>query len=206
MKLINIFFTILLLMILSGCNFLKPVKTPVISVYELSSIPRPAQKRNSNDITILVSRPTSKSVYNTTKMIYSTRPHQLEYYAVTQWAKMPSKMLEPLVARTLQRTHYFHAVVTPPFVGGYQYVLNTKIVNFQQDFTRKRGVFLLCVQAEIIDALKNKVIASKVISKREPIYKNTPYSGVLAANRATRKMLASLAYFTVYTLSNIKGE
>ena len=76
---------------------------------------------------LLISVPETIPVYNTTEMAYMIKPYQIAYFSLNQWAETPAEMLQPLLVQTLQNTHHFKAIVTPPYSGHFDYVLNTQI-------------------------------------------------------------------------------
>jgi cholesterol transport system auxiliary component len=105
-------------------------------------------------------------------------------------------MLEPLLVQTLQNTHYFHAVVTSPFLGQYDYMLKTEILDLRQDYSQGYRVFKLSIRAQLIRTSTGRVIATKLINVAEPMPACTPYSGVQAGNRAVARALREIAVFS----------
>lgn len=184
-------------MMLSSCSLLSPVKGENKETYVLNTVPSSVPEKKTRSITILVTLPEARPTYNTTQMAYTIRPYQVAYFTQNQWAETPPQMLQPLIVRTLQKTHLFHAVVTPPFMGRYEYTLSTDIAMLQQDFTKVPARLDLKVQAQLIKSSTNQVVGTKQFSVSEPIRYKSPYSGVAAANRATAKILKEIAEFTV---------
>lgn len=181
--------------LLSGC--LSPVQSDTTSTYVINTTPIHIPKKATRSATILVLQPETRPIYNTTQMAYTVKPYQVSYYARNQWAETPSQMIQPLIVQTLQNTHAFHAVVTPPYSGRYTYLLATQILKVQQNFLRCPSVFEVSVQAQLTRAATNQIIATKQFAVSVPIPHRTPYSGVIAANRATAIMLSELADFTL---------
>lgn len=188
------------MMILSSCSLFTPVKLEPESAYMLNAVPHPYVQHSPRPLTLLVAMPETSPAYNTTQMAYTVRPYQIAYFGKNRWAETPSHMLQPLLVQTLQNTGYFRAIVTPPFTGSYHYVLNSQILQLQQNFTETPAVLQFMVRFQITDMNTNQIIATKQITIRQPILQRTPYGGVLAANRAMQKMLDRLAHFC---MSNI---
>lgn len=180
---------------LPGC--LSPVKTESTDTYVLNTIPCNVPKKATRPITILVLQPETRPIYNTTQMAYTVKPFQVSFFAKNQWAETPSQMFLPLIVQTLQNTHAFHAVVTPPYTGRYSYLLTTQILQLQQNFLRCPDTVEVGLRAQITRASTNQIVASKQFSVSVPIQHKTPYSGVIAANKATAIVLAELANFTL---------
>lgn len=195
---------VMLLAALPACNLLKPVKPLPISTFVLNKMPRTLPVSRSHPVTLLVSQSTTKPVYNTTRMMYSKRPHQVSAYGLNEWAKTPSEMLHPLIVQTLNKTNYFHAVVTSANAGSYQYSLSTQIFQLQQDFTRKTPVVKLSLHAQLMKAGSNRVIAAKVFNVTQRMSQRSPYAGVMAANKATERLLRQLVSFTLSAMRKAK--
>lgn len=185
---------------LVSCSLFSPVKTPVITEYRIDSAAHPVHTVKKEKITLLVLTPEAKGDYNSTKMMYTMHPHQSAAYSVNAWAQSPAQMIQPLIVQTLDRTGYFHAIVTPPFLGNYDYFLSTQIIEFLQDYTSARGIFCLNIRAQVVSMKTGKVVSTKNFSMREPIFSATPDEGVRAANRAVQKMLGQLAAFVVKSI------
>jgi cholesterol transport system auxiliary component len=48
---------------------------------------------------------------------------------------------------------------------------------------------------QLLDVAQNRIIATRDIAVTEPAPQNTPYGGVVAANRAAAKALSAIAQF-----------
>lgn len=107
---------ILSFIILSGCSMLAPVKPEQTSNYVLNRVPSNIPHKSGHGGTILVLQPDTRPVYNTTRMAYTDKPYQVAYFGQNEWAETPSQMLQPLIMQTLQNTHHYHAVVSPPYM------------------------------------------------------------------------------------------
>lgn len=183
--------------ILPACSFLAPIKTEPQSSYEINALPTSSVNKHTHPITLLVTSPETLPAYNTMQMAYTTKPYEIAYFSQNRWVETPAEMLQPLIVEALQNTGYFNAVVTAPFSGHYDYILTMQILSLQQNFVYRPATFRLILRAELNRLTTNQVIAVKQFSIIEPIKEQTPYGGVLAANRATQKLLASLTQFCI---------
>jgi cholesterol transport system auxiliary component len=195
MNFYRIFIVISMLLFLSNCSVFSPIKTDETS-YELKTIPSVAIQKTRRT-TLIIMQPEANSIYNTTRMVYTIKPYQVAYFAKNRWAASPGKMLQQLMIQTLQNTHYFKAVIAPPFSGMYDYILNTQLFELQQDFTHNPSVIRLRLNAQLIQSGTNRIIATKQFTVIEPAPQNTPYGGVIAANRAVSELLRQLVNFCV---------
>lgn len=179
---------------LTGCSSIfPPVKSDPENQYVLNSVPSVTKNPVENPKTILVTYTQADDIYNTTQMSYTLKPYQIAYFANNRWADTPAQMLQTLMVQTLQNTHHFRAVVTPPFIGRYDYVLNTQLLELQQDFLQNPSRIHLKLRVQLIQIGSNQVIVDKELSVTEPTNSNTPYGGVIAANQAVKTMLRQLA-------------
>jgi len=180
----------------SGCALLSPAKIETKKEV-LSKMPPEFPQKQPHTATVLVYPPETQPIYDTTRMAYTIQPYQVAYFRDYEWGETPSQMLQPLLVRTLQNTHYFSAVLTPPHPGRYTYALRTEILELTQDFTSEPTTLLLSLRVSLTDGAANRVIASKEILLREPMQQKTPYAGVVAANDATAKALQEVAKFVL---------
>jgi len=185
---------ILLSCLLTAC--LSPVNNKPRSTYVVDSLPGDVAKSRKGAGVLLVLSPNARPIYQTTRMAYTARPYEVQYFSENQWAETPSQMLLPLLAETMEATYRFKGVMTPPYSGQYQYVLNTQILSFEQDNVHQPDSFKMAVQANLTKS-NNQLVATKTFSIRVPLSQPTPYGGVLAANKAAKKILADLSSFVV---------
>lgn len=176
------------------------VSVPQQKTYVINTVPSVPYKATTRHASLLVLMPQTNSIYNTTSMAYTTYPYQVAYFARNAWADTPAKMLQPLMAQTLQNTHHFHAVLTLP-VGRYSYVLATQVQQLQQDFTVSPSVVRLRIHAQLLSANSNRLIAEQQFSIVKTMPSKNPYGGVIAANQATADFLSQLSEFC---LNNMK--
>ena len=165
--------------------------------YMLDTMPKNIAKKPRHHKSMYVPIPQASTVYNTTLMAYQEKAHEISYFAKNRWAATPAQMLQPLIIDTLQKTQYFRAVGGNGTTGNYDYMLNTQILAFQQEFYTHRSVVKVTLRAQIVKISTNKIIAVKEFSVVEPAPYYAPYGGVIAANRATSKILTQLAKWTV---------
>jgi len=183
-------------LLLSGC--LSPVTTDSMgSAYLIRATPSNVPVSSQNSGVVLVMPPNTTTVYNTRGMAYSTSPYQISYYAKNRWAETPSEMLQPLITKTLQKTHRFRAVVNAPYPGRYNYLLTTEITELLQDYTGCTPVLKFGLRAQYNNGVTGQIIRIKEINRSIPMRKKDPYAGVIAANQAVAEVLEELAEFVI---------
>lgn len=206
-KITSVFFAFLLL---SGCSFLGPVKSPPIKIYTLSlpaasSMPILAK----NKPVLLVVPLTSSPGYDTSAMIYVQRPevYQLNTFALSRWVAPPSNILQPLLVQTLQHAGCFAAVVSAPFVGAANFTLQAQLISLQQEFSSPSSatcdsVVHIVLGVTLIDNATHRVLGYRRLARSIPAQGNNPQSGVVAVNRALVSLLDELNRFVCAALTN----
>lgn len=180
---------------LLGCS---PVSVSEIKQY---SIDNGSVKRFSHQrpmATIMVAAPTAASGYESSDMLYVKKPYQLEPFAKNAWVGPPAEMFNSVIVSSLQNTGYFRAVVEPPYFGGQTLCrLNTTILELKQSFLSKPSEVMLTIKADVILLSSGKVVASHRFHDREQAPEDTPYGGVLAANKASQVVMEKLSAFVI---------
>jgi cholesterol transport system auxiliary component len=161
----------------------------------LVAIPSKLPEAKTHAGTLLILAPDASPVYDTTQMAYESRPYEIAYFSRTEWGERPSRMIHPLLVQTLEKAHYFSAVVTPPFAGHYTHTLRTEILALQQDFTSEPATLQLTLRVQLTAEASNEILGTKEISVREPLREKGPHAGAVAANDAMAKALTELAEF-----------
>lgn len=191
-------FLIVCIACLTGC--FSPVKIKANSVYMIGCVPDRACARKSIAKTLMVLPPITITAYNTSMMAYTKKRFQVSYYVKNKWAATPGQMLYPLLVEALQTSHFFHAVILPPFSGNYDYVLSTQVVRFEQDFVCCPPEAVIMIRAELSNVSTNHVIATKDFFAAAPIVRCPPYGGVLATNCAVCDILAEIRNFVIHNV------
>lgn len=194
------FLLIISLGALSSCS---PVKIPITNQYQLSSFSTKKLASRPSKATLLVTTPDAVAGYQTEAMLYINRPYQLATFAKNAWVDSPANMLYPLLIQSIQRANYFSAVSSSPYTQGADYRLDTQIVNLDQNFLKKPSVLEFSVKVVLTRTSDNKIIASNVISHNVPCPQNSPYGGVIAANKASLLITESVTRFVI---SQIKRD
>lgn len=177
---------------LSACSIFPPIKTNS-TTYLFNTTPSVNRASVSRPATLLVMMPQGSPFYNTQQIAYTTAPYQVAYFSKNNWAETPAQMLQPLIVKTLQNKHYFHAVIPSPWLGHYDYILGTQIVLLVQDFTVHPSVVHFSLRAELIQASTNRILKTQLFSTDAVAPSDTPYGGVIAANKAVAETLKKLA-------------
>ncbi|HHT0593818.1 TPA: ABC-type transport auxiliary lipoprotein family protein [Legionella anisa] len=194
MKKLTVFLVGLCAAMLSACS---PVKVSVKNQYQLSAYSTKQLAKKPMAMALLVTLPDAAAGYQTEQMLYIKKPYGLEPFAKNAWVNPPADMLYPLILQSLQRTNLFEAVTSNAYTLGATYRLDTQLLSLQQNFLKKPSVLEFSAKVVLTHVSDNNVLASKIITLRLPCPSDTPYGGVIAANRATQQFTANLAHFVV---------
>ena len=191
--------------LLGGCAGLlpKPAAQPTLLALDDAVLLSPplagAARAGTVSSTLIVEVPRAAPGYDTRNIAYLRRAHELEYFAVHQWADTPARMLAPLIVRALQRSQTFRAVAMAPTSASGELRLETELVRLQQDFTQQPSRVRLTLRALLIDSATRRVLAAREFDLSSVATSDDPYAGATAANQAVQQLLAQLVAFCAET-------
>jgi cholesterol transport system auxiliary component len=184
--------------ILTACT---PIKTPDSNQYKLEAFNTQKLSSKKSSLSILISQPEAMAGYQTEQMLYIEKPYEITAFLHNTWISPPANMLYPLIIQSLQKTGYFYAVASGPYVEKADYRLDTQVIALQQNFLPKPSVIELVVKVVLTHIEDNRIVSSRVINESVKCPLQTPYGGVIAANRATQAFTAALSKFVVETIN-----
>ena len=188
------------ILIVGACGLLTacgPINNAVNNQYKLESFSAKKTTKEKTALTILISQPDAIAGYQTEQMLYIEKPFELSNFAHNAWISSPANMLYPLIMQSLQHSHYFHAVVSGPDADKTDYRIDTQLIELQQNFLTKPSVIELVANVVLTHISDNRVVASRIIRERVPCPADTPYGGVVAANKAANAFTATLSDFVI---------
>jgi cholesterol transport system auxiliary component len=180
--------------LISGCGtFFRNTDEPMHTYVLHAEIPTESQPVKRETGTLLVNVPRAQSGFNTQRMAYVKQDHELNYFAVNQWAEPPAYMLLPLLVKALENTHQWGAVVQmpSPVRGDYQLVPENMLL--QQEFTQEPSRVRMHLRLQLIRVKNFHVLATREFTVLENAKSDDPYGGVQAANTATGILLKEIS-------------
>ncbi len=181
----------LLLMTAVGC--LSPrTDSSEMHTYQLSLDGWPSEARPGklDGPVLLVSLPQAEPGFETQRMVYVKRPHELEYYAVNQWADTPVRMFTSLMVQALnQQNDAWRAVIPLPSSVLGDYRLDTQGFLLQQEFLQQPSRVRVMVRTQLVELKGSTVLSTRAFEVVENAASENPYGGVQAANRAIAELL-----------------
>jgi cholesterol transport system auxiliary component len=184
------------LLLLSACS-LAPVTIAPTQAYSLhanNSFGQTTMAKNPG--VLLVSNGASASSFNSTNMYYQEQPYQLQSFAKNTWVNAPSAMITSNIVENLNELGYFKAVLSTVNPGvNINYTLNTHLISLYQDFSQKPSQMVFSIQVTLISNQQHKVLGTEIFTYKVPCSENTPYGGVVAANKALAQFLNDMDRF-----------
>lgn len=174
------------------------IKTPVTDQYRLSAYSQIKYNKHPTAHSILVNKAEAVAGYQTEQMLYMKKPYELSAFSYNAWVDPPADMLFPLFVQSLQASGYFFAVASSPTAESTDYRLDSQLLELHQNFLHNPSVIELKVKVVLTQVTANQVIASAVIKEQIPSPNNTPYGGVVAANKATELMTKAVTRFVIH--------
>lgn len=178
-----------------------PVKTTMTHQYKLEGY---SQKVSAKRLpySLLISQPDAMVGYQTEQMIYIQKPYQLSAFSENAWVGAPAQMLYPLLVQSFQSSRAFKAIASSPYADKVDYRLDTQILAMEQNFLTKPSNYQMTVKAVLTHVTTNQVLSSRVFSIQIPCTQDSPYGGVLAANKASTLLTQRIKEFVIHGIEN----
>lgn len=197
------------LLTLTACSVLRPAATQPPVLYLLVDAPpgpMAAPKPTSVSAgtaptlpTLLVNPVQAASGFDSQRLVYLRDDHQLTYFAHSEWADPPARMLGPLLVAAIGQTGAFGSVVLSPASVAGDVRLTTQIIRLQHNFQTQPSRVQFTLRAYLTNETTRKVLAWREFSAEAPAASENAQGGVAAANVAVQDVLAQLAQFLATT-------
>ncbi len=205
MKALCILPAIVGLTVLSGCVLSRGTPEPIRS-YVLEIEGKEVQEIDTfhsiNLPSLLVSLPQPAPGFESQQMAYEQVPHELRYFATSQWVDSPARMLAPLIIQTLETSDAWGSVTQLPTVIRGDYRLDISQVALIQEFTQQPSRIRLTLRGQLVTVYDPRVIGTRSFEFREGALSEDAYGGVQAAHKAVRRMLGELKHWLAGCLKN----
>jgi ABC-type uncharacterized transport system auxiliary subunit len=172
---------------LGGCMSLKQPSYK-IDYFALEYEPRPVGNLKPLSHVLKVNRFSAAPVYNTTQMIYRDRPFKREAYTYHKWRANPGDLVSSLLARDIQRSGLFKAVVSHESSLSASYVLEGSVDEFLESNRDGALQAVLTVSTTLVAAgerdITKKVLFQKSFHATKPCKEKSPQGLVEAMSQA----------------------
>jgi cholesterol transport system auxiliary component len=182
---------------LGACTAIQPPRVETPNQHVLAPAPLPKAARPQRDLVVEVAPPRAWPGFDTREIVYVREPYELDFFAASRWADTPARMLGPLLARSLEDTGSFRAVVALPSTVPADVRVDTEIQRLQQNFAVKPSRVELALRVQLTDLRGRRVLATRVFDEVEAAASEDAAGGVAAANVALQRALAAIADFCI---------
>lgn len=194
--------------LMSACGSLLPSPPATPAFYTLSSGAGHAQVVQidlAKGPTLVVNPLRAAAGFDSSYMVYTRSPQQLEHFARSEWADTPARMLAQwmveVLSRELTRTSAAGAVLLAPTPAVSDFALDTDLIRLQQDFSTQPSRVRLTLRVSLIQTSSRRVLAVREFDATEPALSDDPRGGVQAAQAVSAKLLQEVAEFCKLVMS-----
>lgn len=196
-----------LVLALGGCAVFNRTPEQPPQIYVLRAAPSDMQaKPAETHLSVLVSAPKAWPGYDRARIAYVRHPLQVDYYAESEWADQPARMLEPLLMTALQKSNLFNAVVSATSGAIAELRIDTEIVHIHHEFLIAPSQGRVVIRAQLIDLTRNRVLDTRVFSATQSAPTEDAKGGVTAINNALEVILEAIVDFWRDTLRKPVSE
>lgn len=189
---------------LFGCSPLAAPKVDKIQVYALNAELNQVASEKIIPITLSVNTTRAAPGFDSSRIIYVSQQHQVNFFALNQWVDAPAKMVNGQIVQALEKTSAFRGVVQTSNALIANVRLDTELIRLQHEFTEKPSRVRLTIRAQLIDLSNRQVLITREFDLTENAPSESPYGGVIAANNALTNILKQITQFCIVNLANFK--
>lgn len=184
----------------AGCATLLPKSPAPPALFVLEGMPPTPPGPSAPAIeptgpTLVVQATQAAAGFDSARIAYTRKPHQLETFAHSEWVDTPARMLTPLIVAAIGRSAAFRAVVAAPSAAAGDLRLETELLRLQHEFGGSPSRVRLTLRATLTDSATRRVIARRDFDLLADAPTEDAYGGVRAANQATAVLLQTLVAF-----------
>lgn len=188
--------------LLSGCGFVREVHDPIRTyVLEIDGGDSGEESRISSDVkslsSLLIGVPQPAPGFESSRMAYVQVPHELNYFATSQWVESPARMLAPLLVQRLERSGIWSSVIPMPTSIRGDYRLDLINVVLVQNFLQQPSRMRLALRSQLVNIKDRHVIGTRNFESEEEALSDDAYGGVLAAQQVMSRLLNDLMEWLV---------
>jgi cholesterol transport system auxiliary component len=169
-----------------------PIRTYVLGLDEGTATMESPHARSSELPTLLVTVPEPAPGFESTHMVYVKIPYELNSFATSQWVETPARMLAPVIVQRLEDSALWSAVVQMPTSVRGDFRLDIDQVALAQEFLQQPSRVRLALRAQLTTIREAGVIGTRSFEIWEDAPSEDAYGGVLAAQRAVKRLLDEL--------------
>ncbi len=181
----------------TACTFPGQTKQEIVHTFFLNpegmAVPGRGGAGKGSTAVLLVNLPQTRAGFDTERIAYLRRSHEVSYYAASEWVDTPARMLAPLLVRAFERIGAWQTVVQMPSAVRGDYRIDSDNLTLGQEFFQHPSRVRLTLRAQLIDLRHSRPVGAKRFEILEEAPSEDAYGGVIAANRAVAKLLEEIA-------------
>ena len=177
---------------LAGCTALPSPPTAVHTY--LFSAPFPAPRRGPGPV-LLITAPRAAAGYDRPGIAYRRSPTRLDYYAASEWADEPARLIEPLIIAAAEASGGFEAVVSAGTGLSAETRLDTEIVRIEHELLATPSRGRLTLRAQLVDVARGRVIGTQRFDTSVPSRSDDAEGAVAAIDTALTRVLEQVVAF-----------
>ena len=189
----SILFCFLMIIVTAACTFSGRTKGEIVHTYFLNPEGMEASGRGGagkgSTAVLLVNLPQAQAGFDTERIAYLRRPHEVSYYTTSEWVEAPAQMLAPLLVRAFERMGTWQTVIQMPSGVRGDYRVDSDHLTLAQEFFQRPSRVRLTLRVQLIDLQGLRPIGTKAFEILEEAPSEDAYGGVTAANRAVARLL-----------------
>ena len=193
-----------LLMACTGGLLPKSAPPPARFTLDLGKPESAARSAVAGAPVLTVDLPSPAPGYDSSRMVYLRRPHEIEAFAFHEWVATPAHMLMPLLVRALQDSGAFRVVLAAPTAAEAGWRLQTDSLRLFQDFTVRPNRVRLTVRAVLLDGAARQALTWREFDISVNAAGEDPVSGAAAAQAAAEQLGAAIAVFCAQQVHGTK--
>jgi cholesterol transport system auxiliary component len=177
---------------LAGCTAL-PSPPAAVHTY-LFSAPFPAPRPGPGPV-LLIATPKAAAGYDRPNIAYRRSPIRLDYYAASEWADEPARLIEPLIIAATEASGAFEAVVSAGTGLAAEIRLDTEIMRIEHELQSAPSQGRLTLRAQLVDVARGRVIGTQRFDASVPSRSDDAEGAVAAINTALARVMERMVAF-----------
>jgi ABC-type uncharacterized transport system auxiliary subunit len=134
----------------------------------------------------------SDVIYDDDRIIYRDSPYEIKYYFYRRWVAPPRHLVTDKVVSYLAESGLFEKVTTYPTAGEVKYVLNGRLLAFEEWDEQNNWYGKVALKASLYEPATQRVVWSGKFEHLQPVSKKIPAAVVEALSQSLKKCLEEL--------------
>lgn len=180
---------LLLILFTSACTQKNVMTT---TYYTLSLGEVPSAKTSKGVLAVNMLKPVSS--LQSTSMIYSKQPLEINKFALSKWNATPDNILKNLLVEAFTRTNIFKGV-TSSLSNNPNWVMNVRILDWHQQFITRPSSVRVSLVVDVFSVAERKILASRIFEQTIVCQEENAKGGVIAYNQAMAELIPAVIKF-----------